>query len=358
MIMEKRLPVRKGVLFVLAGLSVFILYLYFFVGVEGIVGPEGIIETLKRANIVYYSLAFIAVLLSVTFYSLTWQHLLSLLSIKTAFRKTLMYVWTGIFIDILVPAESVSGEISRAYLLSKSTGENTGKVVASLVVQRILSMIMTLSGLIAGSTFLILIRYELPPTVLNFVIIVATYSAIATILVCYMCFKEQATWRIINWVLGLVESLFRGRWDLTRFRSQAQKILKVFHEGIVTLTKHPRGMVQPVIFSVATWFFEVLISLLVFASIGFNISLSAISAIIIVYSLTATVQAIPLGIPAEVGVSEIVMTYLYTILTGNAAISASATVLTRIVTVWFRFLIGYVAAQWVGMEILTGRTSK
>lgn len=314
-----------------------------------------IIMILQRADLFYYSLAIVAVLLSVTFYSLTWQHLLGLLSIKPAFRKTFLFTWVGTFVDLLVPAEAVSGEISRAYLMSRSSGGDAGKVVASVISHRILSMAITLSGLIIGSTFFIL-RYQPLGLVLNFIVIVAIGTTVSLVFVCYLSLRKEATEKMVNWVIRFLTFIFRGRWQPTRLRSTAQKMLRAFHEGIKILGGRPRSLAWPAIFSVAAWFFDLLITFLVFVSLkpaelGFIVSLSAI---LIVYSISTAIQTIPLGIPGEIGLTEIVMTTLYTMLGVPSAISAAATVLIRAITLWFKLFMGYIAVQWIGIKFLMG----
>ena len=58
--------------------------------------------------------------------------------------------------------------------------------------------------------------------------------------------------------------------------------------------------------------------------------------------------------PGEVGLVEIVMTSLYGLLGVPVGISAAATVLIRVLTVWFRLLLGFVAVQWIGIKALIG----
>ena len=351
MIAEKAQLMKRGIPFLLIGLLIFVFYLYFFVGIPDMV------MILQRVNLFYYSLAIVAVLLGMLFYSLVWQRLLNLLSVKTAFRKTFLYVSVGTFVDLLVPAESVSGEISRAYLMSKNTNENTGKVVASVVSHRILSIAVTLSGLIIGSAFFIL-RYEPAGLVVNFIIIIAVCTAISLALLLYLCREERVTKKIVDWVIRLAVRIFRGRWQLTRLRSRAKRMLRDFYQGIAVLGKRPKGLVWPVVFSIAAWFFDLLITVLVFVSLGeYGVS---ISAVVIVYSVSIAIQAIPLGIPGVAGVVDIVMTSLYTVLLLpfgiSPATSAAATLLTRIITLWFRLFVGYVAVQWVGIKVLLGGT--
>ena len=71
-----------------------------------------------------------------------------------------------------------------------------------------------------------------------------------------------------------------------------------------------------------------------------------------------SIQAIPLGVPAEVGITEIIMTSLFAALSIPLGVSAAATVLIRILTVWFKILIGYVAVQWVGIKTIKANQTK
>jgi uncharacterized membrane protein YbhN (UPF0104 family) len=58
----------------------------------------------------------------------------------------------------------------------------------------------------------------------------------------------------------------------------------------------------------------------------------------------------------EVGLMEIIITSLYSMLGVPLSISAMATVLTRVITVWLRFFMSFVAFQWVGIKALVGRS--
>lgn len=327
----------------MAGLLFFILYLYFFVNISEM------IAAIYAANLFYYAIAGIATVLSVTLHSLTWQFFLGMLHIKVAFRKIIAFVWAGIFVDLIVPAEAVSGDITKIYLMTKNMNEESvGKIVASVMSSRIISMVVTLGGLVSSSIFL-LFSYPLPQMVLTFVVIVIIYSAAAIILLSYLCFKEATTWRIINWTINFFERLFRHRWSFSDIRSQAKKTFEAFREGIGLLVRNPKGLTLPLVSSFMAWFFDVLTVLLVFYALEFNISFLEI---VIIYSLMLSIQAIPLGIPAEVGLTEIVMTSLFATLGVPISVSAAATILTRILAVWFKIIIGYIAIQWVGIKAL------
>lgn len=342
--------ITKSIPFLLIGLLVFVCYLYFFVGI-----PE-MIATIQSINPFYYSLAIVAFLLDILFYALTWHYFLLPLSVKTSFKKTFLFVWVGAFVDILVPAESVSGDVSKAYLMSKGTSENTGKVVASVVSHRILLSVVTLGSLIIGSLSFLVLRHEIPGFILNLILLVSFGTMITLVFLFLLCFKEQMTRKITDSLLRLVVFVSRGRWRLTSLRSEARRVLKAFHQAIDVLGAHPTSLVPPVVFSIVSWLFSLLISWLVFLSLDYPISFSVI---VTVYSISCAIQAIPAGIPAEVGLTEVVMTGLYTTLLGPevAPLCAAATILIRILTVWLRLSIGFVATQWVGIKTLAGGSS-
>ncbi len=94
-----------------------------------------------------------------------------------------------------------------------------------------------------------------------------------------------------------------------------------------------------------------LLSFIVYISLGHPVSFVPIT---IVYSITCTIQNIPMGVPGEVGFVEVVMTNLYGLLGVPYDISAAATVLIRFLTVWFKLLIGFVLVQRIGIKTLLG----
>ena len=343
---EKGSALKKGIPLLLLGLFVFLLYAYFFVGFADIV------NTFSRADPFYYSLAFITFLLSTTFYSLTWWRLLHILSVKTTFRKPFLFTWVGAFVDLLIPAESVSGEVSRTYLMHRDSNEDAGKIVASVVGHRILTTATNLGGMIGASTLFILI-YEPSELVIAFLLIVAVGTAISLFLLIYLSLKENATTKLVDWLIKLLKRIFKTRLKGTWLSSTAKGMLKEFHKGIDILGERPRKLVLPIAFSIMAWLFDILIGFFVFSSLHVSVPLSAI---VIVYSISMIVQTIPAGIPGEIGVVEIVMTSLYWLLLPGIppATVAAATILIRALTLWAKLIVSGMVVQWVGIKMLKG----
>ena len=356
MIPERRKLARRFLPFLLIGLLVIVCYLYFFVDIQEM------IALLRSVNPLYYSLAIMALLLDTLFFSLTWHYFLDSLSIKVPFRKTFLFVWAAKFVDILVPAESVTGDISKAYLMSRETGEterNTGKIVASLVSHRILGTVEVLGSLLISCLFFFVLRYKIPEepvlgvSISNWIMLVTLGTVVTLFFLLALALKEEITRKLMDSLFKLVVFISRGRWRLTGLKSKVQTALNAFHYAIKVLGRQPSSLARPVVFSLMSWLFSLLISSLVFVSLGYPIHFGIV---VIVHSLSCAIQSIPLGIPAEVGLTEVVMISFYTAFLGEGfgALSAAATFLIRILTVGLRLFIGFAAIQWVGAKALTG----
>ncbi len=333
---------RTGVVVAAAGIFIFILYLYIAV-------PYGeFIKAIKQADPFYYSLAFVALLLSVGFYSLAWHRLLHMLSVNTSFWKTFQFVWVGNFVDILVPAESVSGDISRVYLMSKESGENAGKVVASVIGHRVLTMIITLGGLVI-STIYFAFMYHPPLLVTEFVSVIGACTVASMILIFYFSRNRAATNRVVTWIIGLLVRISRGRWQFEKLKESTEKGLNAFHDGIDALGVRPTRLVIPISLGIIAWLCDLLIAVLVFSALRVQVYFSAI---VIVYSISIAIQTIPLGIPGEIGVLDVIMSTLYWLLGISIGVAVAATLLTRIMTLWMRLLIGGLTVQWLGIKSL------
>ena len=304
------------------------------------------IVTIQQIDIFYYSLAIAVLLLNMLAYSLTWQYILRPLSIKVSFMKTMMITWVGAFVEFFVPSESIGEDVSKSYLMAKESGENTGKVVASVLGQRIISMVVTLIVLIVCSLSLLSSQYTIPSSVSILMALVSVGTAIPLIFIFLLCIKEQLSHRLIDLLIRFCVFISRGRLNLENLRAKAKNALESFHQSIRFLGKNPRSLVQPLFFALASYFLSVLVSYFVFASLGYTVSFVLLT---IVYSLSRSLQSIPTMLPGEVGFIEPVMTSLYIALLGPqaATVSAAATILTRVLWVWLRLPLGFIALQWI-----------
>ena len=312
-------------------------------------GTGNFVDEVRKANLYYYTSAFVAFFMAAFFSAVTWHTLLEALDVKSSFRRVLFLTWTGYFLDAILPEPGWSGDISKAYMLSKKDDADPGKTVASVVSQKIIGMAVTILILVVGFGLLSL-NVKLPEQVLIFFGVVMAVSVGAFLVVFYMSRSVRATKSVLNGLLIPLMSFFlRRRFDAVQFRSDAEHFLSIFHGGINTLSERKRALLRPVAFYLVSVAFDVSIVFFVFASLGYPIP---VDRVLIVYALTGTLASVGVSF---VGLTEIIMTTAYQVLSIPLAVSFSVTLLTRIVTLWFKLVAGYVTFQWASISIMIGK---
>ena len=160
---------RKTLIFMTFGLAAFILYLWFFVGFDGL------FTLLSRLNVYQYSLFFglaiVALFLGIFFDSMIWHSLLDSLKVKVKARRILIYNWIGNFVELILPGATVGGEVARIALAQKETKNDTGKSAASVICSRLISTFVYSGGLLVGF-FILLFSHQLPVYLITPVVLV------------------------------------------------------------------------------------------------------------------------------------------------------------------------------------------
>ena len=336
----------------LVGLGVFVLYIYLY----NVDIPE-IIATMQQINISVYALATIATVADVTFSTLAWHSLLRHLRVKISFFKSMVFVWIGIYIDTLIPAESISGDLSKIYLVNREQEGTAGMATASLVAQRLIGMGLNVATLLVGAS-LLLIESLLFGIMLSLIMFLISVTLTFLVLILLLSRKEKWTLKIVDAVVSFVERITRGRWKLGKMREEAMEATVAFHAAIRDYAHAPATLIVATSFSVISWILSVMGFYFVFLSIGYpQISWSAI---LVISAMFVAIKSVPIGVPFEIGLPEITLTFLLSLFGVPLLIGATATILIRLLTLWMRFFIGFVAQQWLGLTATsaTGTSSQ
>ncbi len=333
-------PLRVSPIFILLilGLVAFVLYVYFFIN------PTQVIAILSKTNLAIYACAFVAYSLYALFSSFVWQGLLNCLSVKISKRKTLLFTWVGLFFEATVPQLGWSGEVSKTYLLTKDSKVDVGKIGASVVGQKIFTMTITVVALSTGLG-LVLANYALPLLATLLIAFVLILSIIALAIVYYVSIKPVATQTLLDWAIKIAV-FFRKRWNPENFRTKAEDLLGKFHGHIQQLRAKPKALIVSIVFAVTSFVFEISVIFLTFVALGYSVP---VDKVLIVFTLTGTLQTVGVTI---FGFAEIVMASSFTFLGIPGDLSFSVTLLTRVVNLWFRLIVSYLALQWAGIKII------
>ncbi|MFA5572783.1 MAG: lysylphosphatidylglycerol synthase transmembrane domain-containing protein [Candidatus Bathyarchaeia archaeon] len=331
----------KTVLLPLLGLAGFFLYIYLFK-----VDIIGIINTAKTANPLIYSVAILFGFVEIFFFTLSWHALTSHINIKLSIQRAFLYVWYGIYVDTIIPAESISGEVTKAYLVARDKCSSFGQAMASLFMHRLLGMAINVVILVAGIA-LLTVDGEVNPLIFNTIIFVTTGITAVTIALTVLAFRKSWMLKVIDWCTKIITKITRGKWCLDKFRDSAIDVTGHFHDSMTEYRHNLKPVIESFLFLAVTWFFSLAIPYLVFESLGRTVPWGVI---LITAAIVLAVKAIPAGIPFEVGIPEATMTTLYIAMGVNGALAATATILTRIITLWFRFFAGFVAQQYLELK--------
>lgn len=310
------------------GLITFLIYAFYSAGFLSIV------SVLVRTNLPLYAMAFLLVSLDPVCISLGWRFLLKNLNVKTTMRRALTLTWVGFFIDAIIPS-GWSGDIFKAYLLSRGGDVQAGNSGASIVIQRMIIMSIALANLITGLTLLTFV-YHLPSGITIPVTIVATLFAFSIALAIFITIKPKATRRIIKAIVHLTYLVRRKQWNPEQFTTGLDRTLNTFASGLKVLSRKPRTLIKPIIMYIFAWFSEIAALLIVFNAVGYPIT---IDKVMIVYSIGGALES---QTAAFAGFSQIVTSTLYIILGIAPSVSIAATLLIGFSGFWFKLSVSYI----------------
>ena len=197
---------------------------------------------------------------------------------------------------------------------------------------------------------LLLVSYPLPLADSFFISLVLALSILSLAVIFYVSIKPAATKTLLNWGIRIA-LFFRRQWNPQNFQSKTEGFLGRFHSGIKHLGENPKSLVKPLFFAVTSFIFEVSVLSLSFIALGYSVP---IEKVLIVFTLAGTLQTVGLTM---FGFTEIVMTSILTFLGIPVDLSFSVTLLARIVTLWFRLIVSYVALQWTGIRLITKKSN-
>jgi len=340
----------KTFLLPLIGLAAFFIYIYIFN-----VDIREIIAKMEQIRIDFYVMAAVAAVLDVLFFTVAWHFLMRFLDVKISLFKEFTFVWTGIFVDTLIPAESVSGEITKIYLTDREQKGAAGKATASIVAQRLIGMSINVATLVVGAV-LLFAEHLLYGMMLILIVFLVAVTLVFLVLILFLCRREKWTLKIVDSVTRFAERISRGRWKLTRLREDAMEATRAFHIAIRDYGHAPVTVVAASFSSLVSWCFSLAVMYLTFLSLGY--SQISWSAILVVSSIFVAVKSIPVGVPFEVGLPEMTLATLLRICGVPWDISATATILMRLLTLWLRFFIGFAAEQWLGIKAIAAGSNE
>lgn len=327
------------------GLTVFVLYLYFVAGFNNIAVVLRGVNPIQYAF--FYSLAIVAVLVGGFFWLISWRSTLNTLNVKISLKNAFMYYWTGYFVDLVVPCETVCGELTRLYLVHKETDDDYGKVAAGGITNRIVAYIIVVAGLFS-SAVLLYSKSNVPPIVsFVFILIIIGATAYLAILL-YLAFSEHSGETVAALALKILRILRPNKYRSNDLSPETKKTLCSFYTSFLTFRKEPRHLIKPFVYLTISWLFNLFQYILVFYALGIHNEPFAF--FIVIYFVAGSLTDAAASF--SVGTLEILLSTIFVLYGINPALSGITAALVRSVTFWVPLIIGFVVVQVVGTKKL------
>lgn len=317
-------------IFAVLGVAVLAVFLALFADIEGLQ------KALLSVDPLWYAAAFISVTLGVVFYTLSWAVILRAAGINLGFKDALSFIWVSVFFNLLIPTGSMSGEAARAYLTVKKSRSDAALVLATIMSHRVIALIPFIVGSSIGLLHL-LYGYAVSGVVLDILIPVVAIFNLAFLVTLYLVVKPESTMGLAGLTVRLAKLVSKRRFGGESFRNRVYGWFEEFKNGLKFIRDRPWALILSALAAFLFWICDVMVAFLTFKALKATVPLSVVIA---VYTIGITLQMIPIGIPGMVGPVEVAMITLYSNAGVNETISTAATILIRLVMLWYMMAVG------------------
>lgn len=323
------IPFKKTALLVLLGLGLYFGYLY-------LVGFDSVSRTLVSVNIGLILVAMAVALLGTFFHSLGWWVLLREVKYDISIFKAFTIYMSTIFFINLIPSVAISGDLSRTYFLQKTVKDTrVDRSLAAILMGRLLEIVPTCLCVLLGVLYLIFYA-NVPTWVLAFCAIVGTGIGMAALLVFIASLNERLMRWMADGIMGVAQKILKGR-DLSKYKDRLNTIVDQFESSMRLVAARKTTIVKALAFMIVAWAIDISVAYVAFAAIGFH---TTVGIIVTIYAIMVILALIPTFLPGGLGFVDIIMTVLYTSMGVPESSAASATIILRLVSLWFLTAMG------------------
>jgi uncharacterized protein (TIRG00374 family) len=340
----KYLSIKKSVLFMIAGLIVFVFYLYFYIGIDQILL---VLDTVNISQYAFfYSFALLAVLASVFFWALAWNSILRRLSINISYTRAYLYYWVSYFTDLVIPCATVCGEVTRLYLVQKETSKSYGGLASAAVTNRIVAYTIVTIGLYSGAV-LIFLKPAVSSAISNVFVLFLIGITVYMVVLLYLAFVRQAAKKLAGLYLTLLKTFRPKHYRLEKIEG-TEKSLSSFYDGFRTFRENPKLLIRPLILHAISYILGLSVYILIFYALG--IPSSNPEFYVVVFFIATAVQDAAASF--SVGGLEILLATIFLLYGINPGVSGVAAVVLRSAGFWFPLLVGFICVQIIGAKNL------
>jgi len=337
------IPFSKTAILIVIGLVIYFVYLYF-------VGFDSLREMLASVSLPLIALALVVSLCSNLFHAAGWWVLLRDTGHRISLGWSYIIYLSSIFFTNLIPSAAASGEVAKLYYVQKSVeGSRFDRTFASGVMSRLLEVVPVALGTIVGVIFVAL-YYDVPTWALAFCIFVAVTVSLVAIVILALCMNPRILKQIANSILRVVSKIFK-RGDQSALEAKIEALVTQFDISMREIAGRKLTIAKSLAVIMIAWGLDVTVAYIAFRAIGYEVSPGVV---VTIYCIMVLLQLIPTFLPGGLGIVDAVMTVLYLSMGVPQISAAGATILIRLVTLWFLTAIGGLATLYLARVTGTG----
>ncbi|MEM3371168.1 MAG: lysylphosphatidylglycerol synthase transmembrane domain-containing protein [Candidatus Korarchaeum sp.] len=314
---------RRNILLMLVGVTLTVPLLITF-------DFRSAVERMKSMGLIPVIVAFASIHVGVLFYNLGWYFLLRR---RVKFKEVFLIGWVSLFMNLLIPAASTTGEIARVYLLTKRSNVSAPEALSSVVAHRIIMVAPFIVSVTLGLSYLMTLRLDGNSAV---VILPVALLTVVFYLIYKLSMREDYLERIIKVLERILRKDFEFLNSLAREYSESFRYL-MSNRAMLSIT---------VLCAFLNWLFDMLPIFIYFGALGHT--LNPLLGVLI-YSVSIILILIPVGIPGNMGVREWVMTSLLVLVGLSSGEALALTLASSTITVFLNELIFGLAAYLILM---------
>ncbi len=311
---------KKSILLLLLGIILMIPLLAAF-------DLNNALKSLKAIGFIPVILSFVSIHLGVFFYNMGWYELLER---KAPFKDVFLIGWTSLFINLLIPAGSTTGEVARTYFITKKSKISLGQALSTIVAHRVVMIVPFIVSIVLGMSYLVNLVGLGHNTIITITVAI-TMLAISFYLIYKLSMEESR-------LLMLIEFFER---KLKRDFTTLKEIVIEYSEAFRNLMRKRKELAISLACAFLNWIFDMLPIFIYFYALGYWIDpLMGI----LIYSVSIIMVLIPIGIPGNTGIREWVMTGLLSAMGFNKGDALAITLVSSTITVFLNELVfGFIA---------------
>lgn len=297
------------------------------------VGFEEAYSALQKADLTFVFLGMLASLFSLFLAGIRWRVILNDKYMSVDVKSLYLSLLSGAFVNNITPAGKGSGEPLRAYLLSKFTGLDGGKVFATVISDRIFD---TLPYVLLGYFGIIEIAFfwNVPRAVVVTLSVALVFLTAILAIVFYLLFNIEHGKKLVMRILGIIGRFMPDK--VQKYEEKLEDTLELFNKTIREIAHNRKKVIYATTLSLFIWAFWILRTYLVFLAFDTTVSFTVLAVVAVVASFMGMVPFSPGGF----GTTEGAMILLFSGFGIESSIAVGVTLVDRVLSYWLPIVLG------------------